>query len=127
VNGVGELRLVHRRREPRLALGKERRDVRQRERRGRAGRPRKLGERHPDPDGGAVVGAIERRCVVLLDHRVGDHEQSMAQVVEHEQRIREQEHRVGQPQIILSGPRQTLHVMDHVVGEKTDGAALEPR
>ena len=62
-----------------------------------------------------------------LDDRVGDDEQPVAKVVEHQQGIGEQEHRVRQAEIVLGRARQPLHVVDHVVREKADSATLEPR
>ena len=125
VHGVDELRLVHGRGEPRLALREERGGRRQRERGGRPRRTRQLGERHPDADGGPVVGAVQRCRVVPLDDRIGDDEQPVTEIVEHEQGIGEQEHCVGQPEVVLGRARQALHVVDHVVREEADGAALE--
>jgi hypothetical protein len=50
----------------------------------------------------------------------------MAQVVEDEERIGEEEDRVREAEIVLGAARQALHVSNHVVGEEADGAPLEP-
>src|SRR5207244_1049613 len=88
---------------------------------------RELRERHADAHGRAVVGAVEGRGVPLVYDRVRDDEQAVAQVVEDQERIGEEEDRVREAEIVLGRPRQPLHVVDHVVCEVAHRAALEPR
>ena len=57
--------------------------------------------------------------------RVGDDEQAVAQVVEHEQCVREHEHGVRQSLVVVRRGGQPFHMSDHVVPEEPDGAALE--
>jgi hypothetical protein len=58
---------------------------------------------------------------------IRDDEQPMSQVVEHQQRVAQNEHGVGQVEIVVRVRRQPLHVANHVVREKADGAALKAR
>ena len=74
-----------------------------------------------------LLESVEGRRIMSLDHRVGVDQEPVPEVIEDEQGIGEEKYRVGQAEIVLSGTRQPLHVMDHVVREKTDGAALESR
>ena len=61
----------------------------------------------------------------MADVRVGHDQQTVAQVVEDEQRVGEHEYGVGQPKVVVRRRRQPLHVTNHVVREVADGTALE--
>src|SRR5437763_1817036 len=79
------------------------------------------------PPGRGPARAVEGRGIALVYARVGDDEQAVAQVVEDQERVREEEDRVREIEIVLGRPRQPLHVVDHVVREIAHRAALEPR
>src|SRR5256886_5405821 len=91
---IGELRLVHRRGEALLAERQQRAGRRQGQGRGGAHGARELGERHTDAHGRAIVRAVEGRGIALVYDRVRDDEQAVAQVVEDQERVREEEDRV---------------------------------
>ena len=51
----------------------------------------------------------------------------MPQIIEDQQRVGEEKDGVGQAEIVAGAAGEPFHVVHHLVGEKSDGTALEPR
>ena len=70
-------------------------------------------------------GRRVRRLDVAVQLRVADDADRVAHVVEDEERLGEHEYRFGQPERVLLRRRQSLEVIDRLVGEEADRAAVE--
>ena len=76
---------------------------------------------------GVSVGASELRFPSALDMRVGDHFDLLSDIIKDQERIREQERKVREGEVILAARRDFFEIANHVITQIPDCPSDEPR